>query len=154
MNQQPTDDGHWLEVIARSLAFMCLHTADLRDNDSGRANQPGRSGRGRQSGVVFRPRLRAAMIARPVRPRTFSARMHERMQNHLPSNTVALAEVDYLEDSTVVLRGVALTEYDRLVAANLAALEPGVVRVRNELGVGPLPVVDDAPAEFLPPPRP
>jgi hypothetical protein len=33
MANQPDDDGNWLAVIGRSLAFLCLSEADLRDKD-------------------------------------------------------------------------------------------------------------------------
>lgn len=42
-----------------------------------------------------------------------------------------------LTGETVVLRGTVLTEYDRLLAEELVALQPGIAKVENQLRVGP-----------------
>ena len=146
------DVQNFFDVINAGAEASVNAFTNLRDNDLGRVAQPGQGDRGSQSGVVFRPRLRAAMIARPVRSSSFSTQMQERMQTLLGPRAVTLAEVVYLENATIVLRGFAATNYDRLVAANLAALEPGVVRVQNELQVGPPPAVEDTSTGLQPQP--
>lgn len=57
-----------------------------------------------------------------------------------------------LQDRTAILRGVVGTSHDRELAEQLALLEPGVSRVRNELTVAePLPAVAPATSPALQP---
>ena len=51
-----------------------------------------------------------------------------------------------MEAETVTLRGVVQTAHDRVLAEQLALLEPGVRRVRNELTVGPVGPAPSGPA--------
>jgi hypothetical protein len=73
---------------------------------------------------------------RPVSDSALSTRLSTQLSKSHGVQAVGPIKVE-LEGETAVLSGAVTTAHDRALAANMAMLEPGVSRVRNELRVEP-----------------
>jgi hypothetical protein len=102
-------------------------------NQRGRGSSRGPSGRGRAEEVVttVTPDFR---YPQPV-PANVSSALATRLDKSTRIGRIAPIRV-VIEGGTTILRGVVETEHDRALAEQLALLEPGVRRVKNELVVG------------------
>ena len=107
---------------------------NFRNNNQNRGRQPNLDrGRG-QNRNQMRLRLRATFAHPPLQAGRVSARLQQRLRRVLLARSGTLSEV-VLQDGTAILRGVVANPHDRLVAEKLAYLEPGILKVRNELSV-------------------
>jgi len=124
-------------------------------NRNQRQQQPGQGGgRGGAAKVQIRPRLHVAFSYRPPIATAVSAELARRLASTPQIHTMSPLEVS-LVDGTLTLRGHVATEHDRSLAEQLALLEAGVWKVKNELVVAPsghIPAPDSPFAAPLPPP--
>ena len=89
-------------------------------------------------GAARPPLTRPVVLASPTAAPPETAGSHlARILQRVPSIRQAGPIQVIMENQTAVLRGRVATAADRELAENLARLEPGVWRVRNELVVGP-----------------
>ena len=103
---------------------------------------------GQKAKTPLRLQLRVGFQTKPMATGQFTAKMGNRLTK-LPGLATLGPLTVTMEGQTAVLQGRVGTEADRLLAAELALLEPEVLDVRNELLVGP-----PEPAGELPPPLP
>jgi osmotically-inducible protein OsmY len=123
----------------------------LRNNMQGGANQPGnRGGTAGRSRMDVRNGLRVGFTPPRHERLDLAQTLTKRFGGSTRIRFLQPADV-VLEGSTVVLRGGVATEYDRALAEQLARLEPGVWRVRNELVVAGQ-TGDSQPGTPAPPP--
>jgi BON domain len=87
----------------------------------------------------MRIRLEVGFTAPRAAPSALAATMQRRLASLAVDHSLGQPQV-VVEGDTVVLRGVAQSESQKLVLANLIALEPGVRAVRNEMTVAGVPV--------------
>ncbi|HUE74469.1 MAG TPA: BON domain-containing protein [Pirellulaceae bacterium] len=103
---------------------------------SGQLNQGGNQRTRSSAGgnMALRIPIRMDFTPTPVATSRFTAQFQKRLGKLPGLTTVGPIQV-VLEGETVVLRGVVASEGDRLLAADLAKLEPGIDVVKNELTV-------------------
>jgi hypothetical protein len=111
-------------------------------------NMSGRNNRNRQqvdvdTGENERPEMRIRLevgfaAPRPA-PAALAANIQSRLERLAVDHSLGQPQVA-VEGDTVILRGVAESESQMLVLANLISLEPGVRAVRNEMTVATAPV--------------
>lgn len=103
---------------------------------SGQLNQGGNQRTRSSAGgnMALRIPIRMDFTPTPVATSRFTAQFQRRLGKLPGLTTVGPIQV-VLEGETVVLRGVVASEGDRLLAADLAKLEPGIDEVKNELTV-------------------
>ena len=112
-------------------------------------NMRGRNNRNQQqpdpdSGENERPDVRIRLEVGFAAPRPAPSALARNIQTRIASLAVdhSLGQPQIaVEGDTVVLRGVAESENQMLVLANLISLEPGVREVRNEMTVAGAPAV-------------
>lgn len=92
-------------------------------------NMGGQAGR-----TPIRIPIRLGFTPNPAPPAKFTAQFATRLGRLPALTTVGPIEVQ-LEGETVVLRGTVASEGDRQLAEEIALLEPGVSKVKNELQV-------------------
>ena len=101
-------------------------------NQAGRGNNA--AGRGRGAVTELRTTLRLGFEpSRPV-PSRVATILTDRLARSTRIHVVGPVTVD-VRDDTTILRGEVATRHDRMLAEQLALLEPGVRRVKNELVV-------------------
>ena len=83
-----------------------------------------------------RVRLDVAFDRPVVRPAAMATTVHTRLSAVLAQRKFTVPDVEVVGD-TVVLRGVAPSESQRLVIEKLVSLEPGVAAVDNQMTVAP-----------------
>jgi osmotically-inducible protein OsmY len=100
----------------------------------------------------MRIRLEVGFAAPRLAPSALATTIQTRLARLAVDHSLGRPEVA-VEGDTVVLRGVAESESQRQVLANLIALEPGVRAVRNEMVVAVAPATPAAAptAQALPP---
>ncbi|MBN2025047.1 MAG: BON domain-containing protein [Pirellulales bacterium] len=106
----------------------------------GRQGQPGQSGRmgsqGRSTASEIRTSLQVGFAYRRPAPSQIVEELSGRLARLTTIQKVGPIVVS-ASGRTVTLRGTVTTEHDRLLAEQLARMEPGVRQVRNELTVAP-----------------
>ena len=108
---------------------------------NGRPGQGGaRSGR---SQVQLRTTIRVGFDRSPSAPTGLSSKLQTRLAQSSGIQFLSSVEVA-LDGGAATLRGVVATEHDRVLAGQLARLEPGIWNVKNELSL----------AESMPPGEP
>ena len=122
-----------------------------RSNNRG-ANQANRGNNGVGQGGSAATELRTSLRVGFEPPRPVPSRVATTLTDRLARSTrihvVGPVTVDVREDTTI-LRGEVATSHDRMLAEQLALLEPGVRRVKNELvvtGESTTPAATDPPA--------
>jgi osmotically-inducible protein OsmY len=73
-----------------------------------------------------------------VQPAAVATKVRGRMTSLLTNRSIAAPDVEVVGD-TVVLRGVAKSESQRLMIEKLALMEPGVYAVDNQMTVAEQP---------------
>jgi hypothetical protein len=110
-----------------------------------------------QSQVVIRTKLRVGFSYPAVAPTQVTARLANTLnmpaiQTSGSPLSVSTASTD--QGTVVVLRGTVATAEDRMVAEQLALLEPGISKVQNELTVATPPASEPLPGPLPVPPAP
>lgn len=115
-------------------------------------NRGGRGGRNNRGGSQqenvlppVRVQLDVAFDHTPTAPPVVAANVRARLERILSARNVARPEVTVVGD-TVVLRGVAANDSQRMVIGRLVAMEPGVRSVENQMTVAPAPTEESLPA--------
>ena len=105
-------------------------------------NRGGNRNREQETGENERPPVRVvldvAFTHRQLPLAAVAAKLQTRMLKILATRNIAQPEVT-VEGDTVVLRGVAGDESQRMVIERLAAMEPGVLKVDNQMTVALAP---------------
>jgi osmotically-inducible protein OsmY len=113
-------------------------------NNRNQQGQGGQNGQGRNNRTqerTVRTVLRLGFVpARPTQP-VIASTVAKRLANSRGVNAMSPVTVT-MNDQTAVLQGVVPTEHARTIAEQLALLEPGVVRVQNELTVAGSPAAE------------
>lgn len=105
----------------------------------GRGGRGGRNNSQEENAVLpVRVRLDVAFDAAPVQPAIVAGKVRTRLATTLARQNVVAPEVDLAGD-TVVLRGVAKNESQRMVIEQLVRMEPGVFAVDNQMTVAGSP---------------
>lgn len=91
-------------------------------------------------------RLDVAFDYAPATPSVVASSVNARLDKAFAHRNIARPEVTMVGD-TVVLRGVAASESQRLVIERLVAMEPGVAAVENQMTVVPAPTEETLPAK-------
>jgi osmotically-inducible protein OsmY len=100
-----------------------------------RGNRGGQSASQEQNVVLpVRVQLNVAFDHPQVSPTVIATTVRGRLEKYLARRSIAAPGVEVVGD-TVVLRGVAPSESQRLVIEKLVSLEPGVVAVDNQMTV-------------------
>ena len=101
----------------------------------------GRGGRGRNNSsdeenaaLAVRVRLDVAFDQPQIQPSIVANKVRTRLTSSLSRRNIVAPEVE-LAGNTVVLRGVAQSESQRMVIEQLAKMEPGVFAVDNQMTV-------------------
>jgi hypothetical protein len=100
----------------------------------------GRGGRGRRNSsqeenAALAVRVRLDVVDQPrMQPTIAANNVRTRLASTLSSRSIVAPEVELAGD-TVILRGVAKSESQRLVIEQLAKMEPGVFAVDNQMTV-------------------
>lgn len=101
----------------------------------GRGQNRNRQGGGQANAELpFRVQLRVAFDHVRPQPAAVATTVRNRLETALASRIVDLPEVE-MDGDTVILRGVAQSESQRLVIEKLVSLEPGVSLVDNQMTV-------------------
>ena len=108
-----------------------------------------RGNRGRQSSsqgenavLPVRVRLDVAFDHPRATPAAVSTAVRGRLEKLLSRRKITVPEVEFVGE-TVVLRGVAKSDSQRLVIEKLVSLEPGVGEVNNQMTVAEPPAADN-----------
>lgn len=110
-------------------------TGSNRNSSNGNRNNSRRgNSRGGQSGAEFMPTYTLGF--EHVVPERLDAQLTARIQQVKHLALPAPIQLEY-QAGVATLRGTVASEHDRLLAAQLLALEPGVRRVDNQLKVVP-----------------
>jgi hypothetical protein len=120
----------------------------------------GRGGRGRRNASQeenaappVRVRLEVAFDTPRIQPTVMATNVRSRLTSTLSRRSIMAPEVEMAGD-TVVLRGAAQSESQRMVIEQLVLMEPGVFAVDNQMTVAPpseaLPPSDSPPSEPAP----
>ena len=88
--------------------------------------------------LPVRVQLNVAFDHPQVQPTVVATAVRGRLEKLLARRNIAAPEVEIVGD-TVVLRGVAPSESQRLVIEKLVSLEPGVCAVENQMTVAQEP---------------
>jgi hypothetical protein len=108
-------------------------------NNRNRQQQSGGEGEGENERPEMRIRLEVGFAAPRPAPTALARNIQTRIARLAVDHSLGRPQVS-VEGDTVVLRGVAESESQSLVLANLIALEPGVRAVRNEMTIAQVPV--------------
>jgi len=100
----------------------------------GNRNQRNNSSQGDNAALLVRVRLDVAFDHPQVRPTAVATAIRGRLDTILAGRNIVMPEVE-MDGDTVVLRGVAPSESQRLVIEKLVSLEPGVAEVVNQMTV-------------------
>jgi osmotically-inducible protein OsmY len=106
-----------------------------------RARSSTRSGYGSRQSEI-RTVVRVGFDYTPPPPAQLGSTVAARLEDCTRIRLRSPVEVS-MEGTTAVLRGVVATEHDRVMAEQLARLEPGIWKVQNELTVAPPPAVPE-----------
>ena len=109
-------------------------------NNRNRQQQSGGEGEGENERPEMRIRLEVGFAAPLPAPTALARNIQTRISRLAVDHSLGQPQVS-VEGDTVVLRGVAESESQSLVLANLIALEPGVRAVRNEMTIATAPAV-------------
>lgn len=105
----------------------------------GRGNRGGRNATQEQNVVLpVRVRLDVAFDRTPIAPTAVATTVRGRLDKLLTRRNITAPDVEIVGD-TVVLRGVAASESQRLVIEKLVLMEPGVLGVENQMTVAQQP---------------
>jgi hypothetical protein len=99
--------------------------------------------------LLVRVRLDVAFDHPRTQPTVVAAAVRGRLETLLARRNITAPDVEMVGD-TVVLRGVAATESQRLVIEKLVSLEPGVAEVDNQMTVANEPSAAESPATESP----
>jgi len=99
-----------------------------------RGNRANRGSQEENAALAVRVRLDVAFDRPQVQPMAVGAAVRSRLENVLTRRKITAPNVEVVGD-TVVLRGVAASESQRLVIEKLVSLEPGVMTVENQMTV-------------------
>lgn len=80
----------------------------------------------------------------PTAPTVVATNVQTRLERILASRNVAVPQVSFVGD-TVILRGTAVNESQRMVIERLVAMEPGVGAIENQMTVAPAPTEETLP---------
>jgi BON domain len=131
MNQMNRSGQQFLQEFGRTMS---------------RGGRGGNRDRQTDSGENERPPVRVVLDVAFPHPQvplaTVAARVEARLQKLLATRSVTQPEVTIAGD-TVVLRGVAADESERLVIERLVAMEPGVLKVDNQMTVALAPSAEN-----------
>jgi hypothetical protein len=100
--------------------------------------------------LPVRVRLNVAFDHPRSQPTVVATAVRGRLEKILTRRSIAAPEVEVVGD-TVVLRGVAPSESQRLVIEKLVSLEPGVGEVENQMTVAQVTPAQMTPAHSPPP---
>lgn len=100
----------------------------------GNRNRNRQGSQGENPAPPVRVRLDVAFDHPPMQPAALATAVETRLERVLTQRAIAAPEVEIVGD-TVVLRGVAPSESQRLVIEKLVSLEPGVTSVDNQMTV-------------------
>ena len=84
--------------------------------------------------LLVRVRLDVAFDHPPVQPTVVATAVRDRLETVLARRSIVAPEVE-MNGDTVVLRGIAPSESQRLVIEKLVSLEPGVAEIDNQMTV-------------------
>jgi hypothetical protein len=99
--------------------------------------------------LLVRVRLDVAFDHPRTQPTVVATAVRGRLETLLARRNITAPEVEMVGD-TVVLRGVAASESQRLVIEKLVSLEPGVAEVDNQMTVANEPSAAESPATESP----
>jgi BON domain len=92
--------------------------------------------------LLVRVRLDVAFDHPAVQPTVVAAAVRDRLETVLARRSITAPEVEMVGD-TVVLRGIAPSESQRLVIEKLVSLEPGVGEIDNQMTVNSEPSANE-----------
>jgi len=108
---------------------------DLRPVEQTDVNRPSNTQRRRSE--LYPPKLTLGFTLNTVPPAEVGSTLQGRLER-LPMNQAETIRVT-MTGRTAILEGVVATDHDRVLAEQLALLEPGIDRVENRLNVETLP---------------
>ncbi|HEY3395330.1 MAG TPA: BON domain-containing protein, partial [Lacipirellulaceae bacterium] len=117
--------------------FFNTMSQNVRGRNNRNRQQPA-ADQGENERPAMRIRLEVGFTAPRPAPSALATNIQTRIARLAVDHSLGQPQV-FVEGDTVVLRGVADSESQRLVLANLIALEPGVRAVRNEMTVAGAP---------------
>jgi hypothetical protein len=122
------------ELGRNSNQFMQQLNRTMRRGGGGRRN----AAQEENAVLPVRVRLDVAFDQPVVQPAAVATKVRGRMTSLLTNRNIAALDVEVVGD-TVVLRGVAKSESQRLMIEKLALMEPGVYAVDNQMTVAEQP---------------
>jgi hypothetical protein len=125
--------------------FFNSMSQNMRGRNNRNRQQQSGEGEGENERPEMRIRLEVGFAAPRPAPTALARNIQTRIARLAVDHSLGQPQVS-VEGDTVVLRGVAESESQSLVLANLIALEPGVRSVRNEMTVATAPAVATTPA--------
>ena len=124
--------------------FFNSMSQNMRGRNNRNRQQQSGEGEGENERPEMRIRLEVGFAAPRPAPTALARNIRTRIARLAVDHSLGQPQVS-VEGDTVVLRGVAESESQSLVLANLIALEPGVRSVRNEMTIAAAPAVATTP---------